>query len=55
MKRLRDLGISVHILEPLHAKHHATSRWSLDVGPYDAHLNALGVRIAMTAAARSIP
>jgi len=49
--RLRMNGAVVVDLEPLFAMHAAGSARRLDVGPYDGHLNALGVEIAMKAAA----
>lgn len=52
--RLREGGAIVHDLEPRYAAHAATSPRSLDVGPYDGHLNRLGVRLAMTAAVESL-
>lgn len=54
MQRLRAGGAVVDDLAPLYAEHARWSRRLLDVGPYDGHLNALGVRIAMTAAAASL-
>lgn len=54
MQRLREHGAIVHDMEPLYAKHASTSSRSLDVGPYDRHLNTLGVRLAMSAAATSL-
>ncbi|MBK9234564.1 MAG: hypothetical protein IPO19_00280 [Rhodoferax sp.] len=35
-------------------EHWKTSMLSLDVGPYDGHLNALGVRLVAQAAAAAI-
>lgn len=54
IERLRAGGAIVHDLEPVYAAHAAVSRRSLDVGPYDGHLNALGVRLAMARAASSL-
>ena len=54
IRRLREHGAIVHDMEPRYAEHASTSSRSLDVGPYDAHLNALGVRLVMTAAATSL-
>lgn len=51
IERLRAGGAEVIDLEPAYAAHWAASRRSLDVGPYDGHLNRLGVGIAMQAAA----
>ena len=50
----RAAGATVVDAEPRYAKHAQQSRLSLSVGPYDGHLNALGVRIAMTAAAEAL-
>lgn len=51
MARLREGGAEVIDLEPLYRGHMRRSRLSLEVGPYDTHLNALGVRTVMQAAA----
>jgi len=51
MTRLREGGAEVIDLEPLYRGHMRRSRLSLEVGPYDTHLNALGVRTVMQAAA----
>lgn len=40
--------------EPLYREHVARSELKLEVGPYDGHLNPLGVGIVMTAAARAL-
>jgi hypothetical protein len=44
-------GFQVVDLEPVFAEHAARSMRSLEVGPYDGHLNDWGVRLAMEAAA----
>jgi len=54
MQRLRERGAIVHDMEPRYAEHASTSSRSLVVGPYDGHLNPLGVRLAMEAAATSL-
>lgn len=54
MQRLREGGAEVIDLEPAYAAHAARSQRRLDVGPYDGHLNALGVRIAMGEVARAL-
>lgn len=54
IERLRAGGAIVHDLEQLYGAYRARSPRSLDVGPYDEHLNPLGVRIAMGAAAESL-
>ena len=46
-------GVRVVDAETVYAKHFAVSPLSLDVGPYDAHLNELGVRLVMSAAAEA--
>jgi hypothetical protein len=52
--KLRQYGAEVIDLEPIYARHAATSALSLDVGPYDAHLNGLGLKLAMQAAAKAL-
>ncbi|PZP96688.1 MAG: hypothetical protein DI587_19650 [Variovorax paradoxus] len=52
--RLREQGATVHDLEPLYAAHAARSQRSLAVGPYDGHLNPMGLHLAMAAAAQSL-
>lgn len=47
--QLRQGGATVVDLEPLYARHAAASPLSLDVGPYDGHLNRLGVALVMQA------
>jgi hypothetical protein len=54
MQRLREGGAEVIDLETAYAAHAARSQRRLDVGPYDGHLNALGVRIAMGEVARAL-
>lgn len=44
-------GVRVVDAEVLYASHFAVSSLSLDVGPYDSHLNALGIQLLMSAAA----
>jgi hypothetical protein len=51
LAKLREAGLEVLDLEPLYARHAADSRLSLEVGPYDRHLNALGVRLVVGAIA----
>lgn len=50
--RLREVGLEVLDVEPIYSQHRSRSRLSLEVGPYDRHLNALGVRLVMDAVAR---
>jgi hypothetical protein len=49
--QLKAAGFEVVHSEPLFRQHASQSRLSLAVGPYDAHLNALGIRILMSAVA----
>ncbi|WP_326540110.1 hypothetical protein [Pseudorhodoferax sp.] len=48
-------GAVVVDTEAIYRQHWAGSTLSLAVGPYDAHLNALGVGLLMRAAARELP
>jgi hypothetical protein len=50
----RQAGAVVVDAEPLYRAHYATSALTLEVGPYDAHLNALGINILMQAAAQAM-
>lgn len=47
MDRLAAHGVAVIDLEPVYAAHARQSARRLEVGPYDGHLNALGVALAM--------
>lgn len=47
IERLRWHGADVVDMEPVYAQHAARSGWSLEVGPYDRHLNARGVALVM--------
>ncbi len=51
---VRAAGISVVETEPLFREHFESSSLSLDVGPYDGHLNALGLKIIAQAAAKAL-
>jgi hypothetical protein len=51
---IRKAGLEVIDGEPIFASHAASSSLSLDVGPYDRHLNGLGVQLLMEAAARQL-
>jgi len=56
--RLAARGAAVMDLEPVYAAHARGSARRLDVGPYDGHLNALGVALAMQPVAdwlRAVP
>jgi hypothetical protein len=48
----RISGAHVVDLDPVFRAHFQSSLLQFDVGPYDGHLNALGVRLAMDAAAK---
>lgn len=50
----RARGAQVVDTQPVFAAHFARSRLRLDVGPYDGHLNRLGVELAMGAAAAAL-
>jgi len=50
----RAAGARVLDAELLYASHAAASRLSLDVGPHDQHLNPLGVKLVMAAAAGAL-
>lgn len=50
----RAAGATVVDAEPRYAEYAQQSHLSLSVGPYDGHLNALGVSIAMNAAAEAL-
>lgn len=54
LARLRARGAEVVDLEPVYAAHAARSRLSLEVGPYDRHLNGLGVALVTQAAADAL-
>jgi len=55
MAAARAWGADVLDAEEIYFRHHAESRRSLSVGPYDGHLNALGVQQVFTAAAQRLP
>ena len=50
----RAAGAVVVDAEPVFAQHMATSPLKLQVGPYDGHLNALGVGLVVKAAAQAL-
>jgi hypothetical protein len=54
IQRANEAGATVIDAERLYAEHAGRSRRSLDVGPYDRHLNALGVELVMRAAASAL-
>lgn len=49
--QLQAAGFEVVHSEPHFRKHASQSRLNLEVGPYDGHLNALGINILMSAVA----
>ncbi len=51
IEHLQVAGLEVLDLQPIFARHRAASRLSPEVGPYDHHLNAQGVRMVMQAIA----
>jgi hypothetical protein len=51
IEQLQAAGLEVLDLQPIYARHRAASRLSPEVGPYDHHLNALGVEMVMRAVA----
>ena len=51
LRRLAERGFEVIDLEPVYAAWRAQSKLSPEIGPYDQHLNALGVRLVMGAIA----
>ncbi len=52
-ERLRAAGHTVVRGEEAYREHQRQSPLRLDMGPHDGHLNAVGVRLLMTAAARA--
>lgn len=54
MKLARAAGAIVVDTEPLFEAHHTQSPLKLEVGPYDGHLNALGVKLVTQAAAEAL-
>ena len=54
ISQARAAGAIVIDTEPLFRAELARSPLKLDVGPYDGHFNALGVRIVMEAAADAL-
>ena len=50
----RANGAVVIDTEPLFEKHFTQSKLSLEVGPYDGHLNALGIRLITQAASDAL-
>ena len=52
MAAAREWGALVLDAEEAYGTHQASSQRLLDVGPYDKHLNTLGVQVLFTAAAR---
>ncbi|MEN9628778.1 MAG: hypothetical protein RJA10_2005 [Pseudomonadota bacterium] len=54
MVAAKQWGAEVFDAEEAYADHQTRSRRLLEVGPYDGHLNALGVRVLFSAAARRL-
>jgi hypothetical protein len=54
IERLEARGAEVVDMEPIYLAHARSSPMSLEVGPYDQHLNGLGVRLAARAAAAAL-
>lgn len=54
MNFLRAQGIAVIDAEPLYRTHMAASPLSLDVGPYDTHLNGIGLELIALAIATTL-
>lgn len=54
LERARSRGAIVIDTDPLYAAHFAKSPLWLEVGPYDSHLNPLGVHLMMQAAADAL-
>lgn len=54
MEKARAAGASIVDAEPLYAAHYERSLRSLNVGPYDGHLNPIGVSLVAAAAAKSL-
>ncbi len=54
IQRARAAGLQVIDAEPLFAEYFASSRLSLEIGPYDGHPNALCYHLLMDAAAKAL-
>lgn len=54
MQRLRSHGLRVIDLQPVYRAHGEHDPRQLEIGPHDRHLNALGVSLAMQAAAAAL-
>ncbi len=54
MALARAEGIRVVDMAPIYAEHLRTSPLSVEVGPYDGHLNALGLALVARAAAQAL-
>ncbi len=50
----QEAGATVVDAGPIYDQHFQTSTLSLDVGPYDKHLNRQGIELLMTAAAQAL-
>jgi hypothetical protein len=54
MRRFREAGFTVIDAEVIYGEHLAHSPLSVEVGPYDAHLNAIGLKLVLDAAAKAL-
>ena len=54
MALAREAGATVVDASPIYDQHFQSSNLSLDVGPYDKHLNRKGIALLMTAAAQAL-
>jgi hypothetical protein len=54
IERLAARGVEVIDLEPVYREHASRSPLSLEVGPYDRHLNGLGVALATRVVAETL-
>jgi hypothetical protein len=54
IERLSARGVEVIDLEPIYRAHAKSSPASLEVGPYDQHLNGLGVELVITSIAERL-
>lgn len=53
-RRLREAGFTVVDAGPLYEQHRASSPLGIEVGPYDRHLNAVGLSLLASAAAAAL-
>lgn len=55
LAQMRSRGLQVIDLQPVYQAHVDSDQRSLEIGPHDRHLNALGVSLAMQSAVRALP